>query len=297
MVYSYYEYTPSQTAATVFAALFSAAFSATFIQWIRYRAWVWLVMVVAASMESLGYISRSISTRHTDKRGVFIAQFSLIILAPVLIAAACYVIFGRIVFHIIPAHSRTTKFLWVPPRFITPIFVICDIVALLLQLAGAVIVSGTQPTDPDAKSKLSRGKDIAITGLATQLLCFGLFSIVAIRFNFISKQFDKEFEERVGGVQDEKYFTVNSSNRKLKKNWKALLRVMNIVCTLILIRSVYRVCDFALGKTGYLEQNEWPAYVFDAAPMLPCVVLFVYWHPGKYLPYLGFRLPKSAREN
>ncbi|KAK9311788.1 RTA1 like protein-domain-containing protein [Lipomyces starkeyi] len=282
MVHSYYEYTPSQTVATVFAALFSAAFSATFIQWIRYRAWVWLVMVVAASMESLGYICRSISTRHTDKRGVFIAQFSLIILAPVLIAAACYVIFGRIVFHIIPAHSRTTKFLWVPPRFITPIFVVCDIgkflIALLLQLAGAVI-------------------DIAITGIATQLLCFGLFSIVAIRFNFISKQFHKEFEDKVGGVEDEKYFTVNSSNRKLKKNWKALLRVMNIVCMLILIRSVYRVCDFALGKTGYLEQNEWPAYVFDAAPMLPCVVLFVYWHPGKYLPYLGFRLPKSAREN
>ncbi|KAK9375621.1 RTA1 like protein-domain-containing protein [Lipomyces chichibuensis] len=297
MVHSYYDYTPSQTAAAVFAALFSAAFSATFIQWIRYRAWVWLVMVVAASMESLGYIFRSISTRHTDNRGVFIAQFSLIILAPVLIAASCYVIFGRIVFHVIPAHSRTMKFLWVPPRFITLIFVFCDIVALFLQLVGAVIVSGTQPTDPDAKSKLSRGKDIAIAGLAVQLLCFGLFSIVAIRFNFISKQFNKEFEDKIGSVKGEKYFTVASSNRKLKKNWKALLRVVNIVCVLILIRSVYRVCDFALGKNGYLEQNEWPAYVFDAAPMLPCVMLFVYWHPGRYLPYLGFRLPKSAREN
>jgi hypothetical protein len=26
----------------------------------------------------------------------------------------------------------------------------------------------------------------------------------------------------------------------------------------------------------------------------PCVALFVYWHPARYLPYLGFRVPKEA---
>jgi hypothetical protein len=36
-------------------------------------------------------------------------------------------------------------------------------------------------------------------------------------------------------------------------------------------------------------------YVFDAVPMLPCVALFMYWHPAKFLPYLGFRLPRHAR--
>ena len=45
---SYYAYTPSLAAAIIFAVLYTLAFVATVIQWIRYRAWVWIVMVVAA---------------------------------------------------------------------------------------------------------------------------------------------------------------------------------------------------------------------------------------------------------
>ncbi|KAK9365304.1 RTA1 like protein-domain-containing protein [Lipomyces kononenkoae] len=299
MAYSYYAYTPSHTAALVFAILFSITNAATVAQWIRYRAWVWLVMVVAGFMESLGYIVRTVSTKNPDKKGLFVAQFCLIVLAPVLMAAACYVIFGRIVYRVVPVESRTTKFLWVPPGFITTIFVTCDIVALLLQLGGAVLVSGTQPTQSNVQQRIQTGKNIALAGLAIQIACFGFFSIIALRFHFISKQFDKRLADKTTDetTEDEKYIMVNETQRKVLKNWRPLLRVINVACILILIRSIYRVCDFALGKSGYLEQHEWPAYVFDAAMMLPTLAIFVYWHPGKYLPYLGFRLPKSRREN
>lgn len=53
--------------------------------------------------------------------------------------------------------------------------------------------------------------------------------------------------------------------------------------------------DFTLGTTGYTKTHEWVAYVFDALMIFPAIVLFVYWHPSKYLPYLGFRLPTHAR--
>lgn len=78
-------------------------------------------------MESGGYIVRSISTQHVDSRTLYIVQFCLIVLAPVLMAAILYVAFGRIIFHVVPRQARTTKLLWVPPRFVTPIFVVCDI--------------------------------------------------------------------------------------------------------------------------------------------------------------------------
>jgi hypothetical protein len=65
--------------------------------------------------------------------------------------------------------------------------------------------------------------------------------------------------------------------------------------TLPQIRSVYRLVEFTEGKNGYINLHEWCLYVFDALPIFPCAALFVYWHPGKYLPYLGFRLPKLAR--
>lgn len=168
--------------------------------------------------------------------------------------------------------------------------------AFLLQLIGAVIISGTQATDTNAASKLNRGKTIALIGLGIQIACFGLFSIIAIPFNFTSKRFDGDFDSRVGGTPDEKFFTVDDMKRKMSKNWQALLRVVNLTCLLILVRSIYRVCDFSLGKSGYIEKHEWFAYVFDALPILPCVALYLYWHPAKYLPYLGLRLPAHIRK-
>ena len=61
------------------------------------------------------------------------------------------------------------------------------------------------------------------------------------------------------------------------------------------IRSIYRMVDFSLGREGYTESHEWCAYVFDALPIFPVVAMYIWWHPGKYLPYLSLRLPKHAR--
>jgi hypothetical protein len=142
-----------------------------------------------------------------------------------------------------------------PARFLTPIFVTCDIskslllhqflkynalilklVALFIQLAGAVTIASIDPTDPDAQSKANKGKTIALIGLGIQICCFGLFSVIAVRFNFSSKRFEAEFENRITGSKDEKYCIIDGGERKLKRNWPALLRCVNIACLLILVR-------------------------------------------------------------
>jgi hypothetical protein len=46
---SYYEYSPSLGAAIVFAVLYSITLILSVFQWIRYRAWVWIVMVTAVA--------------------------------------------------------------------------------------------------------------------------------------------------------------------------------------------------------------------------------------------------------
>ncbi|TGO62919.1 hypothetical protein BCON_0016g00120 [Botryotinia convoluta] len=177
-------------------------------------------------------------------------------------AAACYIIFGRIIYHVVLKEARTTKLFWIPPRFITPIFVICDILALLLQLIGVVRITSIDITSADAQSKLTQGKNIALVGVAIQMACFGLFSIIAIRFNFTSRRFTSEFQQRITLPSDsesnnEKYVMIDKAEKKLKPNWQALLHVVNITCVLILIRSVFRMVDFALGRMGYTEEHEW----------------------------------------
>lgn len=98
-------------------------------------------------------------------------------------AACCYVIFSRILFLVVPQEARTFRLCWIPPRFITPIFVGCDIFALLLQLSGAVMISSVEATDKDAKDKLDTGKHVAQAGVIIQLVAFGLFAVAAVRFN------------------------------------------------------------------------------------------------------------------
>lgn len=181
-------------------------------------------------MEAVGYIGRCISTQNVTEKPVYVLQFSLIILAPVLMAACCYILFSRILFLVVPKESRTFKLCWVPPRFITPIFVGFDIVALLLQLSGAVMISSTSPGD--SHDKLDKGKAIAQAGVIIQLLAFGLFSIAAVRFNFTSKRFSKQLNERFELV-GEKEYSINGIVKN--KHWPALLRVVNLTTLLILV--------------------------------------------------------------
>ena len=45
---SHYNYSPSLPAAIIWACLYSIAFAITLFKWVKYRAWVWWVMVLAA---------------------------------------------------------------------------------------------------------------------------------------------------------------------------------------------------------------------------------------------------------
>lgn len=125
----------------------------------------------------------------------------------------------------------------VPARFITPLFVGFDVVALFLQLIGAIMISSVGPNDSNAASKLNRGKQIAQAGVIVQLAAFGLFSVAAVRFNFTSKKFTKTIHERYEMFGEEDYIIDGVAK---KKHWPALLRVVNLTTLLILV-SVLRI--------------------------------------------------------
>lgn len=108
--------------------------------------------------------------------------------------------------------------------------------ALLLQLWGAVQITTVTLGTHDAQTKLNRGKRIAQTGVAIQLICFGLFAIIALRFNFTSKRFATQFKDRLGDTKGEKYCSIDGSEKKLKPNWQAILRVTNFASAMILVR-------------------------------------------------------------
>ncbi|KAI0386241.1 RTA1-domain-containing protein [Hypomontagnella monticulosa] len=296
---SFYAYTPSAAVAAVCCALFGIALIWSTVMTVRKRSWVWTVQLLAILMEVIGYADRIVSANNPTNLNLYAVQFCVIILAPVLMAGAIYVVFGRIVFHVVPAQERTTRLLWIPPRWITPIFVAFDVLSLIVQLIGAVAVSSTKATDENAANKLKIGKDVALAGLTLQIVAFGLFTIIAARFHFTSQRFEARLQSRLENADRGRSVYVKGSSRKINPQWRRLLYAINASCVLILIRSVFRVVEFAEGPTGTVMQQEWFMYVLDTLPIFLVVVSFCLIFPGSYLPYMGFRVPKQpegARE-
>lgn len=159
--HDYYRYKPSLDAAIVVAILYSLAFMGTIFQFLRYRSWVWTVMVVASGSEFpwRPKSTRSILTKssgggwiyckvyisqerwqqgslyhpiHLSSAGTCLDGCSMLYCFRMLnhtsLCSNSNSIFqGRIVFHVVPKEARTTRLLWIPPRLVTPIFVACDI--------------------------------------------------------------------------------------------------------------------------------------------------------------------------
>jgi hypothetical protein len=98
------------------------------------------------------------------------------------------------------------------------------------------MVSGTQPTDSNAQSKLNTGKNIALVGVTLQIVAFGIFTVVAARFHFTSKRFTADLARRFQSVPGEKNLvTLEGSSRTFRPNWRAMLYAVNLSCAMILV--------------------------------------------------------------
>ena len=103
------------------------------------------------------------------------------------------------------------------------------------------MLSSVEPSDPNGPADLDRAKTIAMVGVILQLVAFGLFSVVAVRFHFTSKRFADDFKHRLypGVPGDGKYVTLEggagASAQKYNPVWRRLLYAVNISCLMILV--------------------------------------------------------------
>ena len=75
-------------------------------------------ILTSTAVEVIGYAARIKSASEPTEKKPYVLQFTLIILPPVLMAGVIYVVFGRIVYWVVPPESRTLRFLWVPRELI-----------------------------------------------------------------------------------------------------------------------------------------------------------------------------------
>jgi len=200
------------------------------------------------AVEFAGYCARASASKNTGQIMPFSSQNTFILLAPALFTASIYMCLSRIIRGIQASHLSPIK-----PRILTRTFVIGDIVSFVVQGGAA----GMMVTGKNAKL----GEGIVIAGFLIQIIMFGLFAATAVLFR-----------KRITQSP-----TPESCNGAVP--WQQSMRMLFIVSALIMVRSIFRMFEYAMGSQGYLLENEWPLYIFDSVLMFAVMVVYYLWYP------------------
>jgi len=265
-----YPYNPSFVSAVVAIVMFFLSFSLTLFYLFKKKTWFFFWMLDAVLMMLVGTVTRAMSIKDEDNPHYYIVSYLLIMLCPSVAAAACYMAFGRVIFHVTPPERRNFKNLWLPARFITPIFVTLDIIGFLIMFIGlggmaASVASDDIKSDPvKLKDTVDNARSALKVGLVLQLGMFIVFTLLALRFMMVSKRWRNQWPDA---------------------KWRKFAFVICAACFLLLVRSVFRVFEFTSGHNNKIFKYEWPIYAFDMFPMQLVFCLFIQYHPGDYLPW------------
>ncbi|CAK1364858.1 unnamed protein product [Cercospora beticola] len=164
-----YGYTPALAVGVLGVVLFFIAAVAHLYLLIRHRTWYFTPMLVGTIMEIVGYTFRLLSSQQNPYSvPYFVIQYFFIVVAPVLFSAAIY----TIVSVMINIYGR--EFAPLPPKAVLGIFITCDIVATIVQVAGAALVGVAYSNQKDPTTP----NNILLAGLAFQVFSFAVFLVI-----------------------------------------------------------------------------------------------------------------------
>jgi hypothetical protein len=202
------------------------------------------------TVEVIGYGGRAAAHDRTNKIMPYCIQNVFILLGPVLFAASIYMTLGRIIRSIRAEHHSLIRVNW-----LTKVFVMGDVLSFVVQGSAA----GLMATGSNAEM----GKNIVIAGLMIQVIMFGFFIVTSMVFQ----------------IRMHHHPTPQAFHQAIP--WKSYMYSLYAVSLLIMIRSVFRVIEYAMGQDGYLLSSEWPMYIFDSLLMFAVMVIWGVWYPGK----------------
>ncbi|RHZ55490.1 hypothetical protein CDV55_105482 [Aspergillus turcosus] len=264
----FYPYTPSNTAGYAFMAIFGIATVIHIILMFPYRAAYFIPLILGGICpstrpipkantnppgETFGYYGRAWSHQDRTAIGPWALQEILILCAPPFIAATIYMVLGRIIRALDAEHHSAIRTKW-----LTPLFVLNDVICFLTQIAGA----GVQVTgDADV---MAIGRKAVLAGLGFALVVFGLFVWVAGVFH---ARLDAEPTVVVRG--------------RPRLGWKRYMWAIYSSCGMLMVRNLVRTVQFGSGKGSALNTEEAYIYVFDAGLMACSIGVLIVWHPGR----------------
>ncbi|KAJ3504810.1 hypothetical protein NLJ89_g7747 [Agrocybe chaxingu] len=218
------------------------------------------VMPIAAYCFALGMSFRFAFAKRPHSRPIYVLQSLFIILSPCGFIAADYILLGRIALHL-----NATKYLLIPARRITMVFVLSDVTTFLVQAAGGGVAAAA-----DTPSTADLGSKIFLVGLAAQLCSFLVYTATFLLFLYrVSKYENKTWK------MDE--------NKDWANRWTTLAAALGVSCVGVLVRSVFRTVEMSEGFGGPLTTTEFWFYALDLLPLFIAIAVYVPFWPGRFI--------------
>ncbi|KAM5342209.1 hypothetical protein ACJ41O_015240 [Fusarium nematophilum] len=254
VIFALYRYEPSMAAAAIFIVLFMAITGLHVYQLIMTKTWFFTWFVVGGFMQSIGYIGRAVSSSESPNWTVkpYVVQTLLLLVSPALFAASIYMILGRIILVTEGESCSPIRRIW-----LTKLFVLGDVLSFVLQGAGGGMMAG------GSLDALHNGERIVIIGLIIQIVFFSLFAVTAAVFHL-----------RFLGALSAKALASGIP-------WQKYLGILYVAAGLIMVRSLFRLIEYAQGNAGYLISHEAYLYIFDSVLMFLTMLLFAWEHPSQ----------------
>ncbi|EOO03091.1 putative rta1 domain-containing protein [Phaeoacremonium minimum UCRPA7] len=127
------------------------------------------------------------------------------------------------------------------------------------------VIGGGRLADAKTKGDRNTGQTIILVGLFIQVAFFGLFIIVTCIFHYRIVQ------------------KPTARTYSLTVPWRGFLKALYAASVLIMIRSIFRVIEYIMGKDGELQSKEVYLYIFDALLMFSVAALFNALHPSRII--------------
>lgn len=201
-----------------------------------------------------------------------ISLISLIqILAPVMFAAANYVIFGRLLHygHLIYPGKRLT---WLPTKHVVAVFVtrytgrrntnLSDIISFIIQMAGAILLLNDNSDNSKQDQGRQTGQNTLMAGLAVNLASFCLFFTLITWYEVATRRIAKA--------------------KGIKRNYAPIVWAAMTSQFFLIGRSIYRVIEFNQGYFSAIATTEIYFYFFDTLFMILATSIYIPLFPPAF---------------
>ncbi|KAJ7464071.1 RTA1 like protein-domain-containing protein [Mycena latifolia] len=266
LVQSPYGYTPTEYVCIIFVVLFSLSTFLHLGQAAYYRLW-WLIpsACLAGLLEITGWAARLWSSISPRIFKSFEMQIVCTIMGPTPLAAANFIILGRIINALGPAYSRLS------PKLYTILFLCCDIVSLVVQGIGGGMAAGAVNRRMDP----ARGGHVMLGGIVFQMVTITAYVICAGEFLL------RYIQHRP--IASRAQLSPQTTPAPLAPRMQLLLCALVFNTTCLFIRAVYRVIELSDGWSGRIIHTEVYFNVLDGAMIALAMITLNIAHPGALL--------------